>query len=269
MMLLSTGLCLLLLQSVLAEHSSTFKWPYNTSLLKVIGGRHVQYRELPFMLSLEMEDYGHFCGASAIGEYWGLTAAHCAMSSDMHVIVRAGSLTAQRGGTVHHVERFITHNNFNMRFNFENDIALIKLKEPFSINRYVQHISLAMQAEPVHEGERFNVSGWGFTVPGDFESSSSELKEAEVVVLEPKECQKNPNVGGQILITENMICAQQKEHSAYKGDSGGPLFRELGDGRWKQVGIVSWGDSSGMQAHPAVFTRVSSYRLWIFLKTGI
>lgn len=49
-----------------------------------------------------------------------------------------------------------------------------------------------------------------------------------------------------------------------QGDSGGPLLHQLGNGRWVNVGIVSWGIRCGERDRPGVYTRVNSYLEWIF-----
>lgn len=46
-----------------------------------------------------------------------------------------------------------------------------------------------------------------------------------------------------------------------QGDSGGPLM--LNDGKWTQVGIVSWGIGCGKGQFPGVYTRVTSFMNWI------
>ena len=56
----------------------------------------------------------------------------------------------------------------------------------------------------------------------------------------------------------------------FQGDSGGPLVFREDDGRYTEVGIVSFGHKSGCEnGYPAVFTRVTSYLDWIQTNTGI
>ena len=60
----------------------------------------------------------------------------------------------------------------------------------------------------------------------------------------------------------------------FQGDSGGPLVTKAGMTKagqaWNQVGIVSFGSSSGCETGlPAGFTRVEYYLDWIKSETGM
>lgn len=53
-------------------------------------------------------------------------------------------------------------------------------------------------------------------------------------------------------------------HLFFQGDSGGPLLHQLANGRWVNIGIVSWGIRCGDPGYPGIYTRVNSYLDWIF-----
>ena len=67
---------------------------------------------------------------------------------------------------------------------------------------------------------------------------------------------------------ETMLCAgyAEAEKGPCKGDSGGPLVCRRA-GRWRLVGIVSWGGGEESVCpsakNPGVFTRVEHYVDWI------
>jgi len=55
-----------------------------------------------------------------------------------------------------------------------------------------------------------------------------------------------------------------------QGDSGGALAVNETDGRWTQVGVVSFGSSAGCtRGHPVGFARVTSFLNWISSNTGL
>jgi len=63
---------------------------------------------------------------------------------------------------------------------------------------------------------------------------------------------------------ERNICAEGKDRRAdsCQGDSGGPLVAKV-QGKFVQVGVVSWGHSCADGVFPGVYTKVSSYKDWI------
>ena len=55
-----------------------------------------------------------------------------------------------------------------------------------------------------------------------------------------------------------------------QGDSGGALVGQLADGRWTQIGVVSFGAAAGCQrGFPVGFARVTSFLNWISQVTGL
>ena len=63
------------------------------------------------------------------------------------------------------------------------------------------------------------------------------------------------------------VCAAGDLHVGGKavcnGDSGGPLQCKTDDGRWHEVGIVSYGYPCALKDKPDVFTKVSAFYDWI------
>lgn len=66
------------------------------------------------------------------------------------------------GGTLHTVEYFIVHPEFDMTDQYiTHDIAFARVKEPFQFSEFVQPIKIA-EKEP-EDGEIALISGWGFS----------------------------------------------------------------------------------------------------------
>ncbi|XP_063218070.1 trypsin-2-like [Bacillus rossius redtenbacheri] len=236
---------------------------------KIIGGQEATYGEFPFMLALEYEGHS-MCGASAIGDYWALTAAHCVHMMDAESMkLRAGSLKRMEGGTLHQVVRAIAHHHYQTDNTMGNDIALLQVSQELTSNKYVKLVSLPSHTNmPLPPGTWLTVCGWGATGSIFDHGLPPTLQRTDVLVLSKQTCQDDPTLSGHMVITDDMICAQEEGHTAYKGDSGGPLFLRSEDGDI-QVGVVSWGDFTGQQHHPTIFSRVSSHRHWIRMKSGI
>jgi len=57
--------------------------------------------------------------------------------------------------------------------------------------------------------------------------------------------------------------------SSIKGDSGGPLMKVTKQNRVMLIGIVSSGNGCARKGYPGIYTKVSSFRTWIWQKTGI
>lgn len=49
---------------------------------KIVGGTDAQAGSWPWQVSLQMERYGHVCGASLVASRWLVSAAHCFQDSD-------------------------------------------------------------------------------------------------------------------------------------------------------------------------------------------
>jgi secreted trypsin-like serine protease len=69
-----------------------------------------------------------------------------------------------------------------------------------------------------------------------------------------------------ISLSDNMLCAsiQKNGKSNCNGDSGGPLVVWNGEqGKWTQVGIVSWSEQCSKRGGYDVYTRVSRFQKFI------
>ena len=99
-----------------------------------------------------------------------------------------------------------------MVISVDNDICLIKLKEPVTCNKKIQ-VACVTTNEP-SEDNKCTVSGWGTKSNGKKPKS---LMKANVPIILRSQC--NEWYPG--YVTENMVCAGLEEKGSCTGDSGG------------------------------------------------
>jgi len=222
---------------------------------RIVGGTVVTKNELPYQLSLRYQG-SHICGASVLNANYAITAAHCAVvGSASSFSISAGDHTLNvNDGTeqTSSVSRVTVHSSYNAN-TFTNDIALMKLSTPLSLNSYVKAVTIPA-ASYAASGNAV-VSGWGTTSEGG--SVSSTLRKVTVPIITDAACRQSY---GQSDIVDSMICAgfTAGGKDSCQGDSGGPLA--IGN---TLVGIVSWGYGCARPNYPGVYTEVAKFNSWI------
>nr|CAD7400252.1 unnamed protein product [Timema cristinae] len=245
---------------------------------RIIGGNTATIENFPYQLSLQLRTINfHICGASIIGHSWAISAVQCTRGYMPTLLgLRAGSSLQQSGGFVHSVAQLIEHPLYD-DFTNENDIALLRVNEPFVFGVGVQPVPLAAAGSEVSAGTYAVAAGWGETVnDGGF---VSQLRQVSLPVVSSVLC--NQAYWG--AITSNMICAGYLEGGVascqgltsinglilfkltiVQGDVGGALV--VGG---VQVGVLSWGERCALEGYPGVSTKISHYRGWIQMNTGV
>ncbi|NXH93089.1 FA10 factor, partial [Edolisoma coerulescens] len=84
------------------------------------------------------EEGEEFCGGTILNEYFILTAAHCInQSKEIKVVVgEVDREKKEQSETMHTVDKILVHSKF-VAETYDNDIALLKLKEPVRFSEYV------------------------------------------------------------------------------------------------------------------------------------
>lgn len=240
---------------------------------RIVGGTESKPGAWPWMAAIYLHGSKRrefWCGGTLVGKRHVLTAAHCTRDSKQRPFparqfsVRLGDVDL---GQEDEPSRPVTlrvvavraHDQFS-RVGFYNDIAILVLSENVRKSKYVIPICLPRGdlARELFDGSVATVVGWGTTRYGGGESSKQ--LEAKLPVWRNEDCDRayfQP-------ITETFLCAGYARGGvdACQGDSGGPLML-LVNGRWTQIGVVSFGNKCGEPGYPGVYTRVTHYSNWL------
>ncbi|CAG7683970.1 unnamed protein product [Allacma fusca] len=224
----------------------------------IVGGVPVNKNELPYQISLQY--FGeHMCGGTIISDSAIVTAAHCIFvgyESEITIVAGDHLLTRDDGTEQRRAVRKVTvHEDYDDN-EYPNDIALIILEEPFTLNGAVKALPLAPEGHDANGSAL--TSGWGSL---DWEGEYPDIMyKVSVPIVSDQECIA---AYGSDVVASN-ICAGFPEggKDACQGDSGGPLVAE--DLGYKYLaGIVSWGEGCAFPNYPGVYTEVSYFVNWI------
>uniref|UniRef100_A0A8C5XBQ4 Mannan-binding lectin serine protease 2 n=1 Tax=Microcebus murinus TaxID=30608 RepID=A0A8C5XBQ4_MICMU len=236
---------------------------------RIYGGQKAKLGDFPWQVLL----LGESTAAGALlYDNWILTAAHAVYKhrdDASSLDIRMGALKRLSPHyTQAWAEAVFIHEGYTHDAGFDNDIALIKLKNKVVINSNITPICL-----PKKQAESFmgtndigTTSGWGLTQRGYLARS---LMFVDIPIVDHQKCtaayEKQPYAGARV--TDNMLCAglESGGKDSCRGDSGGALvFLDNETQRWFVGGIVSWGSMNcGAAGQYGVYTKVSNYIPWI------
>ncbi|XP_061434619.1 trypsin-2-like [Lethenteron reissneri] len=217
----------------------------------IVGGEECVPHSQAWQVSLNI-GY-HFCGGSLISDEWVVSAAHCYQTAS-RISVRIGehNIFASEG-TEQWIQasKAIRHPGYASS-TIDNDIMLVKLAKPATLNAYAQPVALPTACAAV--GVMCTISGWGETETAI--GSPDVLMCVQAPVLSVADCES----GYPGDITDNMVCLGYMEggKDSCQGDSGGPV---VCNGQLQ--GIVSWGRGCAEPNYPGVYTKVCNYNAWI------
>lgn len=112
--------------------------------VRIVGGIDALPMEFPFMVAI-FKDGNFHCGGSIFNENWIITAAHCLRDATSHFyeiragILRRSSFSPQ--SQITSVTHAIPHENYEPH-TMANDIALMRVKTPFTFNRWVRPVCI-------------------------------------------------------------------------------------------------------------------------------
>uniref|UniRef100_A0A8B9JJQ9 pancreatic elastase n=1 Tax=Astyanax mexicanus TaxID=7994 RepID=A0A8B9JJQ9_ASTMX len=232
---------------------------------KIVGGQVTSANAWPWQASLRAQSsmcYNHVCGGVLIKAQWVLTTATC-LNPIVMVVLGEHDMTAAESGKeqFYGVSATYIHPSWNRDLTAGNDIGLIRLTSPATLNSYIQLAPLPSLNQILSRGTTCYATGWGTTQTGGL--LSAQLRQAYLPSVDYATCSSSTWWGS--VAKSNMICAGGTgAASICTADGGGPLNCLVG-GRYVVHGLSSFVSSLGCNVvyKPSVFTRVSAYLTWV------
>ncbi len=235
----------------------------------IIGGHRAHRDDWQSVVALRTTTTNEaFCGGNLIHPRWVITAAHCLKqeiegieqrysASDIVIFAGSHNLDNQQQSQRIAVKRIIIHPQFRTSAG-DHDIALLELSENAK-SPFMRLFSL----DPLPKTSVTTV-GWGSLSKDAKGRYPSRLYQVTIPVVARDKCQHASLYKNRI--SKNMLCAGLAEggKDSCTGDSGGPLMlRQISDGNYYQVGIVSHGQGCGRANQYGVYTLIPAYLDWI------
>ncbi|XP_031793751.1 transmembrane protease serine 12 isoform X1 [Sarcophilus harrisii] len=239
---------------------------------RIIGGHEAHIGAWPWMVSLQFSKFFnksiHLCGGSIIKEMWVLTAAHCfKMSREpqfwVAVVGVNDILQNRKKNKKIKIDDIIIHPEYKHN-TFENDIALIHLKDPVTYNDFVQPICLPFfnDVPKITSAKRCFISGWGKRREEGILTPL--LHEAEIHYIPWDTCNAIGSYSGRVPNTSFCAGESYGNVDTCTGDSGGPLMCYFPENeKFFLMGITSAGVGCGRPFFPGIYTKVLLYETWI------
>lgn len=245
---------------------------------RMIGGTlapHVPWQAMVYIADSVLD--GGYAGGALISDRWVLTAGRNLFvrksRQDIHgkdpvlpkVYLGISQRAEANASKEVHVEKVVLHPGFQNQSDWDNDLALIQLKEPVVMSNKVTPIPLPERGQDLADvvGGSGVITGWGWGIDLNLATS---LKHLVLPLANHSDCRAEyEHFAFTPAVDDNMFCTgpTKYEENVCFGDAGGALaVTDAETGDIYVAGILSY-DKSCSRYKYGVYMKISSYLPWI------